>query len=189
MFAALARLPPPYGGPVDAADAIDVEFIRRTAPARLPMPGAESARVARGTQPRAGAIETTASSDAGDAGAARSVAPAASAIEGPHAPRPLDLSLPPAAHEARTRRAFERAFSIDVRPTRFERHWVPDGNALEQASFRSPVVAAALGLFGGPPRRCSEVERRLRRADCLPLRGQEAEDEALLRRLDEASAR
>lgn len=187
MFAALARMPPPYVGAGDADAAIDVEFIPRALPSPLRMPGVEPARIERATHPPVHAM--TASPDGTDAGAPVPVAPASTAVEDGSAARPLDLSLPPATHARRTLHAFDRPIVIEARPTRFERHWVPDGNALEQASFRSPAVAAALGLFGGPPRRCSEVERRLRRADCLPLHGQEAEDEALLRHLDAASAR
>ena len=82
----------------------------------------------------------------------------------------LDLQLPqlPVSAPVVERGASEPSSDLPGRPTRFERQWVQDGNALDAASWRSPVVRAALGLFGGPPRKCDEVERRLRRPDCLP---------------------
>lgn len=51
--------------------------------------------------------------------------------------------------------------------TRFARAWVPQGNALRSAGWRNPVLGLALGAFGGPPVHCSEVERRLRKPNCL----------------------
>ncbi|HZX79990.1 MAG TPA: hypothetical protein VFE72_03430 [Lysobacter sp.] len=111
----------------------------------------------------------------------------ATASAGPASPtRPLDLRLPaPPATDAFARRdPFERAPPIDARTTRFEKAWVPAGDALRQAGFRSRAVGVALGLFGGPPVRCSEVDRRLRKPGCLPLHGQDDEDEALRRSVD-----
>lgn len=100
----------------------------------------------------------------------------------------LDLTVrDPAEVKAagrQTRGGFERERPMDPRTTRFERAWVPAGNALEQARFRSAAMDAALGLFGSPPRRCSEVERRLRVLDCLSLDPDEADDEALRRSID-----
>lgn len=99
--------------------------------------------------------------------------------------RPLDLRLPDAGPVVAPRDPLRRAPALDARGTRFARAWVPDGNAMEQAAFRSPAVAVAMGLFGGPPKKCTEVERRLRVANCLPLHGQEADDELLRRELDD----
>lgn len=75
------------------------------------------------------------------------------------APMPLPASRDP---------PFEWRIAIEPRRTRFADTWVPEGDAIAQARFRSKVVGAALGLFGGPSRRCSEVEHRLRQPDCLP---------------------
>ncbi|WP_133478326.1 hypothetical protein [Cognatilysobacter segetis] len=98
---------------------------------------------------------------------------------------PLDLRLPDmAASTAEARNPLERAPAVEARPTRFAQAWVPEGDALRQASFRSAAVGVAAAAFGGPPRRCKEVERRLRKANCLPLHGGEADDEVLRRSLD-----
>lgn len=100
----------------------------------------------------------------------------------------LDLSVrerpdpfPAAVHSG----AFARPPPLDARTTRFEQAWIPAGTAVDQARFRSQAVRLALGLFGGPPRRCDEVERRLRRVDCLPADEDEVEREALMRALAE----
>ena len=96
----------------------------------------------------------------------------------------IDLRPPEPHAPFQPRDPFERRAPIDARRTRFEQAWVPAGDALQQARFRSKAVGTALGLFGGPPRHCSEIERRLRRPDCLPLHGQDAQDEALRRSVD-----
>lgn len=82
----------------------------------------------------------------------------------------LDLRVPSNGMEdvAVPRDAFARETELPGRATRFERNWAPAGTALDVASWRSPMVRAAIGLFGGPPRKCDEVERRLRVPDCLP---------------------
>ena len=83
---------------------------------------------------------------------------------------PLDLRVPEVAPPpfAESRRdAFGRP-RMDARTTRFARDWRDGGTVLDAAKRRSPVAAFALSLFGGPPRHCDEVERRLRKPYCLP---------------------
>jgi len=99
----------------------------------------------------------------------------------------LDLRVPvvfAAPRPRPARGAFERPPALEVERTRFATAWVPEGDALRQASFHSAAVGVLTGAFGGPPRRCSEIERRLRKPDCLPLHGVEDDDEATRRRLD-----
>ena len=166
--------------PIDAgneADALIIEFVRRpevhAAPARGVLPRAHVEREAAGREvPGSRRYESEVSD--------RKAQPQPAASNAP-----LDLHVPvqdplPAPNRA----AFERASPIETRGTRFDAVWAPDADALRQAAFRSPAVGVVTGLFGGPPRRCSEVERRLRKANCLPLHGQEAEDERLRRGLD-----
>lgn len=187
----LARLPVP-GFDARSGDAavasIDVVFLRRAgAPATESRPvdaatrGRARARTAPSTRPH---VDADAIGAVDDATARRvAIAPAVSR-------RRLDLDLsvrePPTTgrvqHEPRA--WMERDRVMDPRTTRFERAWVPAGNAIEQARFRSPAVNAALGLFGGAPRRCTEVERRLRVRDCLPLDADEGDTEALRRSID-----
>ena len=96
----------------------------------------------------------------------------------------MDLRPPETHAPFQHRDPFEREAPIAAHRTRFEQAWVPAGDALQQARFRSKAVGTALSLFGGPHRHCSEIERRLRRPDCLPLHGQDAQDEALRRSVD-----
>ncbi|TZF89842.1 hypothetical protein [Cognatilysobacter lacus] len=175
------RIPAPLG--IAAPDdALVVEFIARSVatiehsttrrerrPARRGLAYGVSARLDRATRVAPGAPDAHVSPDAGVA-----------------ADAPLDLRLPPGAVPVpRLRRdSFARAAPIEAQPTRFATAWVPEGNALRQASFHHVIVAGALIAFGGPPRHCSEVERRLRKANCLPLDGQDDDDEALRRSLD-----
>jgi hypothetical protein len=164
---------------VDASLAVEFVFRRRSAAPvdRAPSTGGDAeplsarraASHAAGGNHRTGAVM--------QAGAALSQAPAT---------RPLDLTVhAEPAHAFGTRRHWlERKPAIDARRTRFDDAWAPAGNALEQARFRSPAVRVALGLFGGPPRRCNEVERRLREPDCLPHDNDEPDPETLRRARD-----
>lgn len=191
LIAGLLRLPLP-GREMRArphGDTVDVVFLRREVEA------ARRRSPATSTPPRnesASAIDVT-GAPAGRSREARAIEAESSgwpAGGAPDAPRHavLDLTVrDPAPLQPRARDAqewLERKRVMDPRTTRFEKAWVPAGNALEQARFRSPAVNAALGLFGGPPRRCSEVERRLRVADCLPLDADDGEAEALRRTID-----
>lgn len=155
-------------------DAIRVEFIRRTtAPQtatrdtpRLPV-GAAVARTAAVASKSAASTSKDAPADARNQ----------SSSTGPAA---LDLHVrEPSSSSTRfdSRDVFTRSPGVDARRTRFEHAWAPSGNVLEQARFRSKAAGVALGLFGGPPRKCSEVERRLRKPDCISLHGQEFDDE------------
>lgn len=164
-------------------EALQVEFIHRPRLAPASRAGATAARprVARAAplrperSARSSLVVEAPPSTAG-ANASRN------GLEPPRAGRALDLRLPDAPVPAATPDPFERKALMEPRGTRFERVWAPAGNALDQARFRSKLVGGALGLFGGPPRRCGEIERRLRKPDCLALHGQEAEDEVLRQR-------
>ncbi len=155
-------------------DAIRVEFIRRTtAPQtatrdtpRLPV-GATVARTVAVVPKSAASPLRDTPADARDD----------SSSTGPAA---LDLHVRERSSSSTrvdTRDVFERRPGVDARRTRFEHAWAPSGNVLEQARFRSKAAGVALGLFGGPPRKCTEVERRLRKPDCISLHGQELDDE------------
>lgn len=192
IVATLVRMPlPGHASTSDAA--LTIEFIERRRPAATPAPEEDTPRIARdggrstAAKPRVGQVANTMThSD----GASPHDGPAATTtVADDQTVRPLDLHVPGVDIVPPRGRGLDRAPSLEPRPTRFSRAWMPEGDALEQASFRSPAVRAALALFGGPPRRCSEVERRLRRPDCLPLHGQEAEDEMLLRALDERASK
>lgn len=160
------------------ADGLQVVFVRRIASSREAVASKASGPLRR--RPTAVPLGVGANARKAPGGAGMSVEPVAAP------PRPLDLHVPESALSPPAARAdaFDRPPALETRTTRFERAWMPAGNALEQASFRSAVVRGALGLFGGPPRRCSEVERRLRKINCLPLHGQEQEDEVLRRSVD-----
>ena len=172
----LVRLHPPIDTG-DEADALIIEFVRRPE---------VHASAARAVSPRAHVAHEQAAREI--PGRRRRVAdvPERNAEPEPEAAKaPLDLNIPVQdSLPARNRDAFDRASPIEPRRTRFDAVWVPDADALRQAAFRSPAVGVVTDLFGGPPRRCSEVERRLRKANCLPLHGQEAEDERLRRGLN-----
>ncbi|WP_155914161.1 hypothetical protein [Lysobacter sp. HA18] len=87
---------------------------------------------------------------------------------------PLDLRVPePSVTDHFATREKLRAPPIDGRRTRFADAWQGGGTLLDEARARSGVVRIATSLFGGPPRHCNEVERRLRKPNCLP----EPEDE------------
>lgn len=107
-------------------------------------------------------------------GAGADTKPSADGSEGirtePAGGTTLDLRLPAASVTLGTApgQVVEREVRLPGRSTRFERQWAPSGDVIEAASWRSPVIRTALGLFGGPPKKCDEVERRLRRPDCLP---------------------
>lgn len=100
------------------------------------------------------------------------------------APATFDLRVPEAAVVVAHADPLQRRAALDHRATRFESSWAPSGNVLDAAAFRSRAAALALHAFGGPPRHCDEIERRRRVANCLPLGGEEAEDERLRRSLD-----
>ncbi|GAB1596135.1 hypothetical protein [Lysobacter claricitrinus] len=86
------------------------------------------------------------------------------------APAPLDLRIPepPTFPDHFATREHRTDPSINVRTTRFADAWRGGGTLLDEARARSGIVRIATSLFGGPPRHCSEVERRLRKPDCLP---------------------
>ena len=155
-----------------ADDVLEVRFIRRNAPvAVLPRQRNSATPVAPGIASTRRSQEVELRDDAPvSASASTSTASTAQAA------RPLDLSvrLPPVDPRATATAPEDRPWlhrdrALDPRTTRFERSWVRAGNALEQAGFRSAAVGVALGAFGGPPKRCTEVERRLREINCLPL--------------------
>jgi hypothetical protein len=188
---ALVRLPVPGSsappGQADAAS-IEVVFLHRAAvPDLRTRPVASAAR--RPSQARTSAstplhMEVHASEAARDSTARHAPLELSVAV----ARSRLDLSVRDPVPAGRIEREatvwIERERVLNPRTTRFGRAWVPAGNAIEQARFRSAAVNAALGLFGGPPRRCTEVEHRLRVHDCLPLDADEADTEALRRAID-----
>ncbi|HEY4583087.1 MAG TPA: hypothetical protein VIG88_09510 [Lysobacter sp.] len=158
--------------PADDDVALQVEYIRRTAVEKRVAGGRRSGSDHRPAHARA------------VAGAPAPMSPRAESADPLAGVRDLDLRLPEAPVVTTRRDHFERRAPLDANTTRFERAWVPAGDALVQARFRSKAVGTALGLFGGPSRRCSEVERRVRRPDCLPLHGEEDDDEAPRRSVD-----
>ncbi|WP_462115667.1 hypothetical protein [Lysobacter xanthus] len=178
----LAQLRPLRGRAVEVEDVpLQIEFVRRKRIVDVRIVAASAVPSLRASHlPRR--IHATAGREAPrfEATAPRP-APAERTAE-----RPLDLTVPslPERADAEPRAPFERTASRGHEPTRFDRAWMPAGTALEQGAFHSAVVRAPLALFGGPPRRCTEVERRLRRINCLPLHGEDEEREALLRSLD-----
>lgn len=102
-------------------------------------------------------------------------------------PAELDLSVrdPLGSSQAGQRDAWlDRPPALDPGTTRFASAWAPDGTALEHARFPSKAVDIALGLFGGPPRTCNEVDRRLRKPDCISQDAEALELEALRRSID-----
>jgi hypothetical protein len=170
-------------GPASAPDEVlPVEFVpRRERVSSAPVKAAEPRR---SKEPTLDGDEAETSRTRVPLGHANASAPLPS-TNASETRQPLDLTVhDPTAHPTTPRDAFARPAPLESKPTRFAQAWVPDGTAIEQTRFRSPAAAVALGLFGGPPRRCTEVERRLRMPDCLPLHGQEADDEALRRSLD-----
>ncbi|MGY3264939.1 hypothetical protein [Lysobacter sp. HA35] len=101
---------------------------------------------------------------------ARRVPAARDSEKGATVAAPLDLRVPeppPVTDHFATREKL-RAPPIDARRTRFADSWQGGGTLLDEARARSGVVRIATSLFGGPPRHCSEVERRLRKPNCLP---------------------
>ena len=58
--------------------------------------------------------------------------------------------------------------SIDYTPTRFDRHWASDGNAVEQLAWRHQAVAMALAAFGGNRHICTDEDKRQRMRGCAP---------------------
>ncbi|AXK71732.1 hypothetical protein DWG18_05110 [Lysobacter sp. TY2-98] len=151
-------------------DAIRIEFLARPKHRVAP----EDAVIARAPGASAGS-KVTRLMDRVAVGIAPRAEMAAPVPE-PHA---LDLHVqdPASAPRFEPREVFARRPALDARVTRFERAWAPPGTVLEQARFRSKALGAALGLFGGPARHCTEVERRLRKPDCLALQGDALEDE------------
>ncbi|WP_460833288.1 hypothetical protein [Lysobacter humi (ex Lee et al. 2017)] len=143
-------------------DALIVEFIVPKRPVRAEVRGVMS--------PIAGDRKPEVRGRASSAEASRTAAGRATVAGEPMEAAALDLRLPdaPLTVAPAPGGIVERAVRLPSRATRFEQNWAPDGNALDAASWRSPIVRGALGLFGGPPRKCDEVERRLRRPDCLP---------------------
>lgn len=142
-------------------EAIVVEFIQR--PARRPAaPGVRSTRgVPTPRRPRR----------IGLASAPPSVETPRANTADPPAARALDLQLPDSGTAVIRRFApdprFERRPARTGASTRFEAAWQGDGTVLDVARRRSVVLGAALSLFGPPPRHCDEVDRRLRKPDCL----------------------
>lgn len=178
--------------PVHAdAAAVVIEFIpasrARMRSSGRAVPPAPAARGARPVQaPRATVLSFADVADAGRKDAQGGDDDRDGNSSGPPS-QPLDLRIPETtsgAFTASERAWLERAPALDPRRTRFARAWVPAGTAIDQARFRSPALDAALGLFGAPPRRCSEVERRLRLPDCLALDADAADLEALRRSVD-----
>jgi hypothetical protein len=161
-------------------DALQVEFIVRIAPREKPAARATGRRRADVTSARTGDR-----SHASSEGGALPSAPTSVIPSGPSPPPPVfDLHVPERLPTLAPRDPLRRHASMDAASTRFDAHWAPAGNVLEQAAFRSPAAGIAIHAFGGPPRRCTEIERRRRRPDCLPLTGQGDEDERLRRSLD-----
>lgn len=177
----------PSGLPhIEATDAIDIQFIlrvrhaagdaRQRVPASEPVSidtRADLSNIVDGTpnEVRAPASESV---------------PVSRGVEAANAP--LDLTVRERLDVPETRdgdsRWLEPRSPIEMQRTRFDATWTPDGDAVAQARHRSAAVRALTGLFGGPPRRCTEAERRLRLMDCLPLDADEADLEHLRRSLD-----
>lgn len=168
------------GATAETSDAIDVVFVSRRS--RMAVPAADGAPPAEAGNRRAGRRTFTATP--GDRERAAGVAVLEHAPLGARAPLDLTVPVPQSPTPTGADDWLERPAALDSRKTRFDRAWVRDGTALEQAGQRSRVVGALLGAFGGPPRRCTEVERRLRGINCLPLHGGEEADEHLRRALD-----
>lgn len=61
-----------------------------------------------------------------------------------------------------------RRASIDYTPTRFDRQWASDGNAVEQLAWRHEAVAMALAAFGGNRHICTDEDKRQRMRGCAP---------------------
>lgn len=157
-------------------EALQVEFVVRRASARA-VPDFKGVRRQRAE--RVGRAQVVqAPRDA--AGPSRPALDATAQHEvDPGDARTLDLRVPEGEPPPVVLDPLQRAPALEFTDTRFSHAWVPAGNALQQAGFRSRAVGVALAAFGGPPRRCTEIERRLRRPNCLQLHGQEADDEAL----------
>jgi hypothetical protein len=161
-------------------DVLQIEFITRSAPraARAPR-AAPRGRPFAISAPTEGRLHAAVD-------APEPLSPARSAM--PSVPQPpravLDLHVPESPPTLAPRDPLRRRVSVDTASTHFDADWAPAGNVLEQAAFRSRVAGFALHAFGGPPRHCTESERRRRVPDCLPLTAQEDEDERLRRSLD-----
>jgi hypothetical protein len=61
-----------------------------------------------------------------------------------------------------------RRASLDYAPTRFNRQWASDGNAVEQFAWRHAAVAMALAAFGGNRHICTDEDKRQRMRGCAP---------------------
>ena len=169
-------LPPPIAPASD--DALQIELIRRKVSTRAATTVSTAVRV---PSARSRTEVGEAASSTSNVRAQRGGHSAAVVSIGPV---PLDLHVPEPAPTFAPRDPFARRASRDAQATRFEAHWAPAGNALDQAAFRSRAAAIVLHAFGGPSRHCDESERRRRLPDCLPLTAQEEEDERLRRSLD-----
>jgi hypothetical protein len=168
----------------DGEAPLDVEFVRVPARAFSASPAGGVASVAAGRRLRMPTKVRARAPTAGNARARPAVAPAEASRA---AAGRLDLTLRHPTVPAGERDPdtwLQRVPALDPRTTRFDAAWVPAGSAPEQARFRSRAARVALGLFGGPPRRCSESERRLRMPACLPLHADELDAENLRRSVD-----
>lgn len=168
------------GATAETSDAIDVVFVSRRS--RVAVPAAAVVRSAEAGSHRTS--RRTFTTTPGDRERAAGVAVREHAPARARAPLDLTLRVPQSSPSSGADDWLERRAALDSGKTRFDGAWVRDGTALEQAGQRSRVVGALLGAFGGPPRRCTEVERRLRGINCLPLHGGEEADEHLRRALD-----
>lgn len=179
------------GADAGQGDALQVVFIMRgPQPPAAPRREADDAARAKGVAIGSDVVTSPPRVERGvDAGLDAQAGATRAAATGIVDRAVLDIALPeprnrPPGAAAPVRGWLERPIALEPATTRFERAWVPAGDAIAQARFYSPAVDAALGLFGRPPRRCGEVERRLRGPDCLTLDPDEADTEALRRRLD-----
>lgn len=159
---------------VDAANEtpLQIEFLTRPIAPRAQLPLAT-----RDVQPKRARLAATAVF-AGEATPSRSPRSQLAGTSAPHggnaeltdAVSPsLDLHVhPDTVVIPRRTGPLDRARKLDPRTTRFEAAWAPQTDALQTAGWRHPMLNVALHAFGGPPRHCSEVERRLLKPDCLP---------------------
>lgn len=144
----------------DEEEAIQIVFVVRPAPAVVP---AEPA-LARPSR-RDGALQAVTVVARPDS-AATVPEPADTPTKHPR----LDLSLPLAQREVviPSRDVLADRGAIRYEATRFAGSWKPEGNALTELAWKSKVADVVLSAFGGPPRRCTEVEKRLLKPYCLP---------------------
>lgn len=149
---------------------LDVEFLGRPVAAdtaRVPLKQLRTER-AHAELERAGFNVAGVSQAAASMDASTSHVSAVSAA-GVDVPPHRDLHVHPnvALLPVRTE-PFQRTPALEPQTTRFEAAWAPQADALQTASWRHPVLGVALHAFGGPPRHCTEVERRLLGPNCLP---------------------